>query len=62
MEEMTDNPDHVVIPYSRFLECLERRRPIVERPQPEPPTHDADVPPAPAGPHEPVTTAARRTS
>jgi hypothetical protein len=53
---MTDSPDHVVIPYSRFLECLERRRAIAaELIQPRPPTTDADVPPVPNHPPAPVS-------
>ena len=52
---MTDSPDHVVIPYSRFLECLERRRTIAaDLIQPQPPTTDEDVPPVPNHPPTPV--------
>jgi hypothetical protein len=56
---MTEPDEHLVIPYSRFLEWQERRRPIHEPPRPEPPTTGADVPPAPADPHAPIATAWR---
>jgi hypothetical protein len=55
---MTDTPDHVVIPYSRFLEILEKRR-IGDRPRPQPPTAGADRPPAPDEPPAPLHTAWR---
>ena len=53
---MTDSPDHVVIPYSRFLECLERRRAIAAAlKQPRPPSTDADVPTVPGHPPAPAS-------
>ena len=53
---MTDTLDHVVIPYSRFLEWRDRRR-TLDRPLPlPPPTTDADTPPAPEHPQTPIAT------
>jgi len=47
---MTDSPVHVLVPYSRFLECQDRRRKIAAEltQRDQPPTTDADVAPAPA--------------
>jgi hypothetical protein len=56
---MTDTNDHVVIPYSRFLECLQRRHPIAAPPRREPPTSGADVPPPPDEPRDRILTAWR---
>jgi len=56
---MTDTNDHVVIPYSRFLECLHRRHPIDDPPRREPPTSGADTPLAPDEPRDPIPTAWR---
>jgi hypothetical protein len=56
---MTDIPDHVVIPYSRFLEMLERRRTFGDDPRPQPPKTGADLPPVPQQPPAPVATAWR---
>jgi hypothetical protein len=57
---MTDPAEHVVIPYSRFLECRERRRTgAADFLKPQPPTTDQDVPPVPNHPSEPVSNARR---
>ena len=47
---MTDSPDHVLIPYLRFLECQNRRQTIAAEltPPDQPPTPEADVPPVPS--------------
>jgi hypothetical protein len=55
---MTDTPEHVVIPYSRFLECLEKRKSFDHIP-PRPPTTDADIPTVPHDPSAPIATAWR---
>jgi hypothetical protein len=55
---MTDHPEHVVIPYARFLEGQERRRQIAgDLSQPPPPTTHEDTPPIPDHPPLPVSTA-----
>jgi len=56
---MSDTDRDVVVPYSHFLAAVERRRPIVERPQAPTPETRADVPPAPDETHPPLTTARR---
>jgi hypothetical protein len=56
---MTDSSDHVVIPYSRFLEILEQRRKSGADPRPQPPTTDADLPPVPHHPPAPLAPAWR---
>jgi hypothetical protein len=45
---MTDTPAIVVVPYSRFLECQDRRRQIAANPtrRDQPPTIDDDDPAA----------------
>jgi len=47
---MTNSLDHVLVPYSRFLECKDRRQRIAAEltRRDQPPTVDADVMPAPA--------------
>ena len=47
---MTDSRVNVLIPYSRFLECQDRRHRIAAEltPPDQPPTRDADVLPAAA--------------
>jgi hypothetical protein len=48
---MTDSPAaHVLVPYSRFLECRDRRHRIAAEltRRDQPPTIDADVVPVPA--------------
>ena len=54
---MTDSLANVVIPYSRFLECQERREDIAaELARPDrPATIEADVEPAPPEPAAPQT-------
>ena len=47
---MTDSLVHILVPYSRFLECQDRRQQIaaeLARPD-QPPAIDADGKPAPA--------------
>ena len=60
---MTDPPVHELIPYSRFLECQDRRRKIgAELTHPDqPPTTDADVPPVPHLPPAPAGTVWRNS-
>jgi hypothetical protein len=55
---MTTPPDHIVIPYTRFLECQDRRRTIAAAlTRPTPPTNDADPKAVPDYPHAPISTA-----
>ena len=47
---MTDSFVNVLVPYSRFVECQDRRHRIVVEltRRDQPPTDDVDVPPVPA--------------
>ena len=56
---MTDTLDHVVIPYSSFLEWRDKRRKPADAAPPRPPTTDADLPPVPNHPPAPMATARR---
>jgi hypothetical protein len=59
---MTDQPDHVVISYVRFVEYQERRRRIAaDSAPPQPPTTDTDTPPISNHPPDPVKMAWRQS-